>query len=185
MPRLPAICDNAECRTVFSSGYNITGGSADVAGNKSGPCPRCGSDGTVPDGLYEILGDTIRVVATSAKSADSLRRLENLLQETAQGGSASSFASSLRHDLPEFGALAREAEKRRNWKEFREWMLCVAAVVTVLLTAYSTFRPHEGELTRDVVDQIFERVLDRQLQLLPPAQVPPVDVEDRRVKDPN
>jgi hypothetical protein len=60
----PAVCDN--CGTVFPSGIAFGPGASDIrmTGNKSGPCPNCGGMGSVPDGVYDTLGDTLNVVST-------------------------------------------------------------------------------------------------------------------------
>ncbi len=61
MPAVPAICDN--CGAVFGSGNWMEGGSAHMVGNKSGPCPNCGAMGSIPDGFYEFIGQTLRIVS--------------------------------------------------------------------------------------------------------------------------
>jgi hypothetical protein len=60
----PAVCDN--CGTVFPSGFAFGPGTSNIlmTGNKSGPCPKCGGMGSVPDGVYDTLGDTLNIVST-------------------------------------------------------------------------------------------------------------------------
>jgi hypothetical protein len=53
MPIIAAICDG--CGTVYSFGITLAGpASRAMVGHSTEPCPRCGSMGTVPDGLYDI-----------------------------------------------------------------------------------------------------------------------------------
>jgi hypothetical protein len=61
MPNLPAICD--DCGTMFPSGFvmeNCT--NISLSGNKSGPCPSCGGMGSIPDGVFNVLGNVIEIL---------------------------------------------------------------------------------------------------------------------------
>jgi hypothetical protein len=71
------------------------------------PCPHCGGQGHIPDGIYDTTAEGIRVIATSAKSAASLSRLAKLLQEArAKGATGEAVAEAIERDAPEFAGLA-------------------------------------------------------------------------------
>lgn len=66
MATVPGICD--ECGSVFgvealtgAEGENIKLGGARV-----GPCPSCGGAGSVPEGVFDLVMDTLRVVEMAA-----------------------------------------------------------------------------------------------------------------------
>jgi hypothetical protein len=51
---------------VFPSGIEVKNArNITMVGNTAGPCPVCGGIGEIPDGVYDFVGDTIRVVAAS------------------------------------------------------------------------------------------------------------------------
>jgi hypothetical protein len=59
---VPAVCDT--CGTIFPSGIGMSGGSLTIVGSTAGPCPACGGRGSIPDGLYEFVGETLSIVST-------------------------------------------------------------------------------------------------------------------------
>lgn len=72
---VPAVCRT--CGTLFAAS-NILGGDArgiSFSNVTVGPCPVCGGDGRIPDGTYDFLGDTIRVLAAPEHSRAGLERL--------------------------------------------------------------------------------------------------------------
>lgn len=83
MPNLPAFCDN--CGTMFPSGFfvddcvNIT-----LSGNRSGPCPACGGMGSIPDGVFNVLGGVIQIIDAPRKTAEQLSRFVKVLNEAAK-----------------------------------------------------------------------------------------------------
>ena len=80
MPQLPAFCDN--CGTVFPSGFAISGGgSATLIGNKSGPCPACGGMGSVPDGVFNVTGNVVRLLSGPQKTIEQLQKLASVINE--------------------------------------------------------------------------------------------------------
>ena len=60
MPNIPAICLNQNCKNIFPSGFSLSKSRNITFTNcTSGPCPRCGSNGTIPNGIYDSTGDNI------------------------------------------------------------------------------------------------------------------------------
>src|SRR5438132_7871534 len=106
MPAVLAVCDT--CGTPFPSGFFFENSSdITMVGNTSGPCPKCGGMGTVPDGRYDATGDSIRILATSARSIESLRRLESTLRGVNRPGvTGQAVAAAIKSQSPEFSALA-------------------------------------------------------------------------------
>lgn len=82
MALVPAICDT--CRTLFGS-ENVIGGSGTVTiiGGKLGPCPKCGGWGSIPDGIYEFVGETLNIV--SSWEPQRIKRLVEGLEEAKRG----------------------------------------------------------------------------------------------------
>ena len=105
MPLVLAICDaNGH---PFSSGMSIAAGvvNATLIGNKAGPCPVCGSTGTIPDGVYDAVGGVISRIALSGASIGEFRALHRLLEEP-QNRSAETIADDIDAISPKFNSLA-------------------------------------------------------------------------------
>jgi hypothetical protein len=124
----PAICDN--CDTVFPSGFAFGPGVANIrmTGGKSGPCPNCGGMGSVPDGVYDTLGDTLNVVSTWSPA-----RINRVIKSLEQAQRAPDpFAATQ-------AALAREQELWALANRFlipsnpAEFWAFVAAVFAILM----------------------------------------------------
>jgi hypothetical protein len=85
MAMVPVICDN--CGAVWGAPNVIGDSGARIAmtRTKVGPCPACGGVGSVPDGVYDLLDDTVSVVQSAQISASTLQGLIDLLRARARG----------------------------------------------------------------------------------------------------
>lgn len=66
MATVPGICD--ECGSVFGAEAltGAEGRNIKLGGARIGPCPSCGGAGSVPEGVYDLVMDTLRVVEMAA-----------------------------------------------------------------------------------------------------------------------
>ena len=62
MPMIPAICNI--CGTPFPSGFLLMEGAQHTTFTNcgAGPCPKCGGMGHIIDGIYDFIGNSIRVI---------------------------------------------------------------------------------------------------------------------------
>jgi hypothetical protein len=159
MAGIAAVCDH--CGALFRSGaVEVRGNARVIMQDNEQTCPRCGRMTRIPDGVYDFAGDTVRIIATSASSADSLRRLQRVLQEARQSGAEPEVvARRIEQEAPEFGPLAAEASKRRNVEDLRVWLLTVIAVLTFFMTAWDFTQPRQT-VTPELIEQIFQKVLE-------------------------
>ena len=76
--RVPAVCDN--CGAIFPSTFEVSN-STDISfsGCGSGPCPACGGQGHIPDGVYNFIGNTIELLSGPKRSVSELQRLALIL----------------------------------------------------------------------------------------------------------
>ncbi len=75
MPFIPAICNN--CQLIFPSGFGGPGKiHATFVGCRSS-CPKCGGVGTILDGVYDSVGDTVSLIS---HNPDQLRRLAEVVR---------------------------------------------------------------------------------------------------------
>lgn len=59
MTKIPTICLNPKCNTIFPSVFNLKALNASFKNVGMGPCPKCGGDGKIPDGSYSNFDDKI------------------------------------------------------------------------------------------------------------------------------
>lgn len=167
MPVVPAICD--QCGTVVSSGIVLGGHvSATMVGNTSGPCPSCGSIGTIPDGLYDVFGEFIRILALSSRSATSLERLASLLRSAQQQElDSEATATAIENETPEFAELATNVRDRQGWSLY-QYLTILLMVIGIIIAA----RP-SGGLTEQQVDQLFQQFVQAHPVLTPSPPATP------------
>lgn len=114
MPAVPAFCDT--CGTVFSSGIFIENSTnVSFAGNRSGPCPRCGGMGHVPDGVFNFIGQTIEILSAPERTVAELTQLAQILVEAkAKSKTREEVASWIEKDVPSLSKLVRLLPENRS-----------------------------------------------------------------------
>lgn len=103
MPFAPAVCDR--CQFVFPSRIELAAGNAVFEYLTARPCPKCGADGTIPDGTYSVFDGVLKVVATGSVSRDQLARLLAIVGN--RSSSADTIARQIESEVPECSVLAR------------------------------------------------------------------------------
>jgi preprotein translocase subunit SecA len=158
MPGLPAICDT--CLTVWDPhAFNIADATnVHIEDVTVGPCPTCGGMGHIPDGIYSATTDTIRVVATTAKSAQSLGTLLRILQRARdQSATAEELAKSLEQEqaanLKPLADLVRRLPKRLDVKYW------IAITITVVALIEGHMVDQKLDRIETQVEQIYAQVL--------------------------
>lgn len=139
VPMVPAVCDM--CRTMFPSGIHMgLGSGVRMVGNKSGPCPRCGSMGSIPDGYYEATSETELLRSSSLAE---LRDLQSVLDGLRAGRIDPSDAGQQLRKRPGAAsqaigkALANQQDRMELWT-FLALILGIVAVLISLRSGDST-----------------------------------------------
>lgn len=124
----PAVCDN--CGTVFPSGFAFGPGTSNIRmiGNKSGPCPNCGGMGSIPDGVYDTLGDTLNIVSTWSPD-----RITRLIAELEQARNAPDPIAATQEALAQEEELWNIASRLLVPTNPAEFWAFIAALFTILL----------------------------------------------------
>lgn len=160
MPLLPAICDT--CQTVWlpnairvenSSGISIS----DVAVS---PCPTCGGIGHIPDGVYSATTDTIEVIATTVRSAQSLARLHAVVKRAQrERADAERLAHLLENESAEFKPVAEAVRRQAKRIDIKNW-IGIALAVIAILQAQATDKKIDD--IKAQVDHIYAQVVNDQ-----------------------
>src|SRR5690348_14767171 len=100
MALVPVFCDN--CGTVWAT-PNFIGGSSgmiSMTGSKVGPCPACGGDGSVPDGLYHLQDDQLEIDPTP-EWRERLQRVIGIVEHARDaGGSENDVRAQVEREAP-------------------------------------------------------------------------------------
>ena len=167
MAQLPAVCRT--CGTVFPSGFDLQHArNVTFEDCVAGPCPKCGGDGDIPNGIYDFVGDTIRVLAAPTTSAAQLRRIADVLHDARERRSSRTEVARAVEDVAPGTSLAQRFLIPRNPGEFYALLGIILAAITLLIMAKSAGSgPDEGDIERIVRDAIEE------VQVRPSANAPP------------
>lgn len=149
MAMVPAICDR--CGGVFGSEGFIGGSNAKnitMVGNKVGPCPNCGGMGSIPDGVYDIQDNTLKVIKTSGTSPETLQSLIGLLESLGRGeASSSQVINRVEQEAP---ALAPTVRKALEKSDPAKWITLLIAIITLYLQATAAQPPSADEVAESI-----------------------------------
>ena len=130
---VPAVCDR--CGMIFPSGVEVSD-STNITfyGCGAAPCPGCGGDGHIPDGVYNFIGNTIELLSGPSRTVSELERLANILRQVHQeGASLAQVGQKIQNEVPKLSSLKNILPKTRS-----ELYAFIAIVIT----------PHPWRYTR-------------------------------------
>lgn len=108
MFKLPAICDN--CNTVFPSGFGMGAGATMFSmNNKSGPCPKCGGIGSLPNGIYEVI-DEVKLILKVDNGKDAYL-LQRILTTTTNKDTPKTIKNKITKEVPQYKGIAKIIDK--------------------------------------------------------------------------
>ncbi|MCH6580106.1 MAG: SEC-C domain-containing protein [Nitrospinae bacterium] len=172
MPHLPAFCDN--CDAVFNSGIFVENSFNNTFVNcASGPCPKCGSMGHIPDGIYNVFGNIIELLAGPERSVQDLQRLAELIKRAQEkNASPKEVSQEIKKKIPNLQALADfipdVPEKLMNWTVF------LAAIVTLIGFLQSS-SCETGDISGADTDQLINESIERSYEIEKNAPKPPAE----------
>jgi len=157
MPNIPAFCDN--CGAMFSSGIfvdnclNLT-----LSNNKSGPCPKCGSIGHIPDGVFNIIGNTIQILSAPDRTIDELRRLAEIFKQARKTNKEpKEVAETIERELPKLTSIMQfMPANRAEWYAF---VALVLAAVQIYLAASPPPNQASSPATSVIINQVIEQTI--------------------------
>ncbi len=130
MVHIPAFCDN--CGAAFNSGIVVNNcRNLTLSGNRSGPCPRCGSMGSVIDGVFNVAGDVIEILSAPQRTLDSLNRLSQVLRTAAtEKQSPDEIARNIEAKAPEYSSISKYIPK--NATELVAWLTLIFLAIQTI-----------------------------------------------------
>ena len=127
---VPAFCDScgAYFTSAFATGRNIT------FTNCGAQCPRCGRMARIPDGTYDLIGDTIRLLSGPAGTVAHLQRLQEIVRALqARAMTPEAAQDAVERDVPQFASMF--AWLREHHTDLAAWIQVVLAVIGILIAA--------------------------------------------------
>ncbi len=102
---VPAVCDN--CGSFFPSGVEVKDSfHITFKGNVSGPCPKCGRLGHIPDGVYNFIGNTIQILSGPERTISELNQLAEILKHAKkENTSTNEVREKIEEKAPEFTSI--------------------------------------------------------------------------------
>lgn len=157
MVMLPAICDN--CGTIFASGFDFASvRNISMRGNKSGPCPKCGEMGSIPDGVYDVVDNVINVTALSKLSNVQLLKIRDDLQNAQTIEQQKEIIKS-----SPYGKMVENDDEKFDVKSFISWLIIIIEVLTALNGYRNNLKEPEQEMTI-TQDDVIEYMIKNQVK---------------------
>ena len=124
---VPAVCGG--CRRTFPVGS--FSGSPQFRACAAGPCPYCGSNGIIPDGVYTFADEVVGVVRTRRLSRRTVKRVEDVLTQASAEGTAPDVAvHRVESQVPEAKPLVPAFE--RFYKQNTGLVTIVAVMAAIV-----------------------------------------------------
>jgi hypothetical protein len=162
--QFPAFCPN--CGFVFRSRLIAIEGSVTglvMEGNRE-TCPRCGAWAELPGGTFDVIGDTIHVLAASDLTRERLARFVEILEAAQEGRISAEVATeTLAVEDPKLAELI----KRLRPKMGRAVIWFLLTVLTILMAQWYT-EQRDDSATREDVEKAVERAVQESEQHPPP-----------------
>ncbi len=165
MSGLIAFCNNPECGAVFQHN-GIFGGPGSVtgltfSGVQVGPCPKCGSYGNVPDGIYEYFDEQLSFIKGPKSSIEALLQVEVLLRSLKKEKiSKEDVIERVRQIDP---SIAENFKKAPSKTDYNQWLNTLIALITVAILCQQTYFKDKPD---DVIkDKFIEHLLEENKEL--------------------
>jgi SEC-C motif len=99
--------------------------------NIHGQCPQCGSSVTMPSGVYDTLGDVLKIITSPGRTREELRRLEAIIRAAQKyPQKPKALDKKIAKEVPGFAGLSRYIPKTSE--ALAAWLLVIVTILTLL-----------------------------------------------------
>lgn len=153
--RVPAVCDN--CGAIFPSGFEASNSTnMTFNGCTSGPCPACGGQGHIPDGVYNFIGNTIELLSGPSRTVSELQHLATILKKAKKKHSSyQDVTKEIEEQLPELSSIKDVLPKTRT--ELYAFIAIIISTIALLLVQLSSQEPQKIEVN-NVINNIYQQL---------------------------
>lgn len=159
MALVPAFCNHCDAMWDVSSLFAIKGATVQFEGNMVRPCPKCGQEGRIPDGIFAFRNNTIQVLSAPQRTMEDLARLELLLQDLRDRQvDADTAADQIQETAPWLTWLADFIRTHRSdiYQIIQIWL----AVIALRMMAV----PNEQTVTKEEMERMVDQGVERVVQ---------------------
>jgi len=152
--RVPAICNN--CGLLFPSSFEV-GNAFNItfSGCGSGPCPKCGAKGHIPDGVYNFIDNTIQLLSGPSRTVTELEQLAKILKGAKENKSSfEEINNSISEEVPELSSFKDLLPKTRA--ELYAFISIILTIINILLTQKPESKNNKIEINQ-VVNVIYQQ----------------------------
>jgi uncharacterized protein YecA (UPF0149 family) len=135
---VPAVCDN--CGSFFPSGVEVKDSfHITFKGNVSGPCPKCGSLGHIPDGVYNIIGNTIKILSGPERTISELNQLAEILKQAKdENTSSNEVRDKIEEEAPEFISIKDFLPESKN--ELYVFITIILMIIQIIISQINIYQ---------------------------------------------
>ncbi|WP_198551560.1 SEC-C metal-binding domain-containing protein [Moritella sp. Urea-trap-13] len=137
-----------------------------MTGNRSGPCPKCGGMGSVPDGVFNVLEGAIEILNAPARTVEQLMRYVQVLNTAKeQHLSSEEVKERIDKEAPELSLMCMFLPKN-----FSDLCVFLTLIVTFLmyvssLNASDNF-PSENQVEYMINSSIEQMLMKQEIEQL-------------------
>ncbi len=157
MNNIIAFCENSACGAIFEYQKLIGGkGSADIemSNVRVGPCPKCGSSGVVPDGVYKYANNVINFLTGPSSSIEALKQVEAILKKAKkEGASKEEVISEIEKASPDTAKALRDVP---SGPSYIQWLMLIIAIISVAIQAHTSYFKEDTNLEDKVIEHLLE-----------------------------
>lgn len=139
---------------MFSSGIFVENSTNITFAGNTALCPRCGGIGDVPDGTFDVIGNTIRVLSAPGYTRERLGRLADLIrQQQAAKADPAETVETLAREAPELAPFFDRL--RRSPEAVAAWLAILLSVIQLLMSvSHSPATPEDVQrITEQAIQQ--------------------------------
>ena len=176
--RAPAVCDT--CGTIFPSAIDVAAENVGILGCSSGPCPKCGGYGRIPDGIYSFIDNAILLLSDRMRTKSELYKLVDILKKARQNQStAQELSEKIQHELPELSSLKDILPQTRI--ELYAFVGIILTIITILIASWS-----RDNTPKIAINQVVNVLYENQNSIQQPNDAAEKDIKNRnKVKSTN
>lgn len=146
MAGIIAFCKNTQCNAIFEMN-NLIGGDGNVqvtmTGCSVGPCPKCGSQGVVPDGVYEYANHAITLVKGPLKSIELLTKIERIVRQSVEENKTKEeIVQAVESEVPEAKSFLDSIPTIDN---LTQWVSLLISILTFAILIHTTYIDDEDD----------------------------------------
>ena len=129
MPIIPAFCEN--CKLIFPSPFEVKNSTNIGFQNIGISCPRCGYRATIPDGVYDVIGNTIEIVKGSSLSKQKIKEYKSLIEHLkSEKADYENVKNEIQKNAPELSSLVGFLPKTKN--ELYTFLALIIAALSLI-----------------------------------------------------